>query len=54
MNGYDDGTRTLRYDCRKGGSAAELLRLLRLLRLHAHTLNQLHVKFVSFCCSMAL
>jgi len=40
MNGYDDATRTLRWDIDKGGSTAELLRLLR---EHAGTLRQLHV-----------
>ena len=40
MDGYDDATRTLRWDSRKGGTTAELLRLLR---EHAGTLRQLHV-----------
>ncbi len=37
-NGYDDASRTLRWD--GPGSEEELLRLLR---LHARTLEQLHV-----------
>ncbi len=40
MNGYDDATHTLRWDRRKGGSSAELLRLLR---EHAGNLRELHV-----------
>ncbi len=41
MDGYDDDAScTLRWDSSKGGSEAELLRLLR---LHAGTLKQLHV-----------
>ena len=43
MNGYDNASHTLRWDCQTGGSTAELLRLLR---LHAGTLRQLHVAYV--------
>ncbi len=40
MNGFDDATRTLRWDCEKNNTSAELLHLLR---EHAGTLRQLHV-----------
>ncbi len=40
MNGYDDAARSQSWDHYKGGSTAELLRLLR---EHAGTLRQLHV-----------
>ncbi len=40
MNRYDDASRTLRWDRLKGGTTAELLRLLR---EHAGTLRQLDV-----------
>jgi hypothetical protein len=40
MNGYDVASRTMRWDCWKGGNTVELPRLLR---EHAGTLRQLHV-----------
>jgi hypothetical protein len=40
MNGYDDATRTLRWDRAKGGTQR---RAAALLREHAGTLRQLHV-----------
>jgi hypothetical protein len=41
MNGYDEASRTLRWESRYGSDNEKLLRLLR---KHARTLRQLHVE----------
>jgi hypothetical protein len=43
MDGYDSTSGSLRWDFQKGGSLAELLRLLH---EHAGGLTQLHIRFV--------